>query len=99
MIIPARNEVGTIKKCIDYLIKQKYPEDKFEIIPVNDASNDGTEDLINEIAKNVLVWEIGIAHHARLIHIFKFPTILVLVRESAKMENIYYIMFVTQNVL
>ena len=55
VIIPARNETETIKKCIDCLTNQEYPEDQFEIIPVNDASDDGTENLINSIAENLNV--------------------------------------------
>ena len=46
IIIPVRNEVSTIKQCIDCLINQEYPEDQFEIIPVNDASKDGTLEVI-----------------------------------------------------
>lgn len=52
VIIPARNEAETIKKCIDCLIAQEYPKDLYEIIPVNDASNDDTAGIINAIVEN-----------------------------------------------
>ena len=66
VIIPARNEAGTIKKCIDCLIAQEYPQDLYEIIPVNDASNDGTADIINTIAENdSKVRPVHISFHSR----------------------------------
>ena len=51
VIIPARNEAETIKKCIDCLRTQEYPQDLYEIIPINDASNDDTAEIINAIAE------------------------------------------------
>ena len=46
IIVPARNEVNTITRCLNCLMKQDYPGDRFEIIPVNDASKDGTLEVI-----------------------------------------------------
>jgi glycosyltransferase involved in cell wall biosynthesis len=49
VILPARNEEKYIAKCLESLLGQDYPN--FEIIAVNDSSNDKTEDIIYEYAK------------------------------------------------
>jgi chlorobactene glucosyltransferase len=49
VILPARNEEKYIVKCLESLLGQDYPN--FEIIAVNDSSNDKTEDIIYEYAK------------------------------------------------
>ena len=49
IILPARNEEGFIGKCLDSLIKQDYPN--YEIIVVNDSSEDSTGKIISEYAK------------------------------------------------
>ena len=46
IIVPARNEERYIRKCIDSLVKQDYPD--FEIILVNDESSDQTLKIMNE---------------------------------------------------
>ena len=46
IILPARNEERYIRRCIDSLIKQDYPD--FEIVMVNDESSDKTLDIMNE---------------------------------------------------
>ncbi len=46
IILPARNEERYIRRCIDSLIKQDYPD--FEIVLVNDESSDKTLDIMNE---------------------------------------------------
>ena len=45
VIIAARNEENNLTPLIKDLIKQEYPLGKFEIIIVNDRSNDSTEIL------------------------------------------------------
>ena len=52
IIIPSRNESQNIIKCLECLKNQSYPSDKFEIIPVNDASEDGTDKILNQMAEN-----------------------------------------------
>ncbi len=46
IILPARNEERYIRRCIDSLIKQDYPD--FEIVLVNDESSDKTLEIMNE---------------------------------------------------
>ena len=40
VILPARNEEKFIEKCLSSLVKQDY--DNYEIIAINDSSNDST---------------------------------------------------------
>lgn len=48
VLVPARNEAGTIAACIDSLASQRYPN--FEIIALNDQSSDETGALLDERA-------------------------------------------------
>lgn len=50
VIVPARNESGNIGACLDSLTAQKYPADLFEIIVVDDHSEDSTAAIVNEYA-------------------------------------------------
>ncbi|MFT3749324.1 MAG: glycosyltransferase [Agriterribacter sp.] len=49
VIVPARNEENVIEDCVLALLEQKYPEDLFEIIIVDDYSTDRTVDIIKGI--------------------------------------------------
>ncbi len=49
VILPARNEEGFIEKCLDSLIEQDYTN--YEIIVINDSSDDTTGKIILEYAK------------------------------------------------
>lgn len=48
IIVPARNEADNISKCINSLLSQNYPKDKYEIIPVNDGSDDETGNILED---------------------------------------------------
>lgn len=48
VIVPARNEEGKIGRCLESLAKQDYPN--FEIIAVDDRSQDATGAIIHELA-------------------------------------------------
>lgn len=48
VIVPARNEEKYIARCIDCLIRQNYPN--FEIILIDDSSEDGTWRIMQEYA-------------------------------------------------
>jgi cellulose synthase/poly-beta-1,6-N-acetylglucosamine synthase-like glycosyltransferase len=48
IIIPARNEAGRIRPCLDALLRQSYPGTLTEIIVVNDFSTDETVSLVQE---------------------------------------------------
>jgi len=49
VLVPARNEEGKIKRCLDSLLKQNYPN--FELIVIDDRSTDSTGQIIQEIAE------------------------------------------------
>jgi chlorobactene glucosyltransferase len=63
VIIPARNEQRNIRRCITSVLVQDYPN--FEIICVDDRSNDGTADILAEIA--------GSNPHLQFIHGAELP--------------------------
>ncbi len=50
VIVPARNEENNIGKCLDSLLAQTY--EHFEIVVINDSSEDKTGDIIAQYAKN-----------------------------------------------
>ncbi|MGI9565565.1 MAG: glycosyltransferase [Nitrosopumilus sp.] len=50
VIIPARNEEKDIGRCLDSLLEQTY--DNYEIIVIDDSSEDKTNKIILEYAKN-----------------------------------------------
>ena len=51
IIIAARNEEKNIGNCIQSLINQTYPQNKFEIIVTDDHSTDDTVSIINSFQK------------------------------------------------
>lgn len=54
IVIPVRNELSNIEHIVNDLIKQNYCVDDFEIIIVDDHSEDETTDLINTIVQSNL---------------------------------------------
>lgn len=48
VIIAARNEERNIERCIDSLSAQEYPTEFFEVIIINDRSNDSTAQIITD---------------------------------------------------
>ena len=54
IIIPARNEAHNIGACIDSILAQKYPASLFEVIVIDDHSEDDTAAIVEQYAsKNV----------------------------------------------
>ena len=47
IIIPARNECWNIIKCLDSVLAQTYPTNFYEIIVIDDHSEDNTKDLVS----------------------------------------------------
>ena len=48
VIVAFRNEEATIGRLIDNLQEQEYPRDKFEVVLINDHSEDNSVSVINE---------------------------------------------------
>jgi len=51
VVIPTYNRKDMLKNCIKSLFDQTYPKNKYEIVLVDDGSNDNTEDMIIKLQK------------------------------------------------
>ena len=51
ILVAARNEEKHIANCLESLVNQSYPSDRYEIVVVNDRSTDGTRTIIGEYRK------------------------------------------------
>ena len=51
VIIPARNEAVNIKACVDSILAQDYPKDAFEIIVIDDFSEDDTAFIVQALSQ------------------------------------------------
>ena len=51
IVIPTYNRKNLLKDMLESLFNQTYPEGKYEIIVCDDGSNDGTEEMVRELAK------------------------------------------------
>lgn len=49
VIIPTYNRANTLKNCLEILLNQDYPKEKFEIIVVDDGSRDDTKAVIDSL--------------------------------------------------
>ena len=58
IVIAARNEEDRILPCLENLEKLNYPQDKFEIIFVDDCSTDDTPNIIKDFCKNHSNWKL-----------------------------------------
>lgn len=53
VLLPAFNEEDTIAKSIESILDQNYPQDKIQIIVVNDGSTDSTEEIAGEYEDDI----------------------------------------------
>lgn len=51
VIIPARNEAANIKACVDSILNQDYPAAAFEIIVIDDFSEDDTAFIVHALSQ------------------------------------------------
>ena len=51
VIIPARNEAANIKACVESILNQEYPTDAFEIIVIDDFSEDDTAFIVHALSQ------------------------------------------------
>jgi cellulose synthase/poly-beta-1,6-N-acetylglucosamine synthase-like glycosyltransferase len=51
VIIPARNEAANIKACVDSILNQDYPDAAFEIIVIDDFSEDDTAFIVHALSQ------------------------------------------------
>ncbi len=52
IVVPCRNEVAYIEKCIHSLLENGYPNDLLEILIVDGMSDDGTRDVVQKIGNS-----------------------------------------------
>jgi cellulose synthase/poly-beta-1,6-N-acetylglucosamine synthase-like glycosyltransferase len=50
LVISAFNEAAVIRRKLENALRLAYPPDKFEIVVISDASDDGTDDIVREFA-------------------------------------------------
>ena len=50
VIVAARNEEGTIEKCVRAIMNQQYAAERYELIVVSDGSTDRTESIVAGLA-------------------------------------------------
>jgi len=51
VVVAARNEAQNIRACLDRLLQQDYPEERYEVIVVDDGSADGTSEIASMIGE------------------------------------------------
>ncbi|MBA3533553.1 MAG: glycosyltransferase [Ardenticatenales bacterium] len=51
VLIPMRDEISNVQRCLDALLTQSYPADKYEIIVIEDGSTDGTRELLETLQR------------------------------------------------
>ncbi len=51
VLVPARNEAHTIRRCLECLSRLDYPIEKIEILIGDDASTDGTAEVVRDFIK------------------------------------------------
>lgn len=54
IVVPVYNGEETLERCMESILKQDYPRDKYEIIVVDDGSTDGTCMIAEKLADKVI---------------------------------------------
>jgi cellulose synthase/poly-beta-1,6-N-acetylglucosamine synthase-like glycosyltransferase len=76
VIIAARNEEKNIGNCIQSIIRQSYPANKFEIIVTNDHSTDETVSIIHAFQKeNIRVTDLADFTQNQILNSYKKKSI------------------------
>jgi cellulose synthase/poly-beta-1,6-N-acetylglucosamine synthase-like glycosyltransferase len=50
ILVAARNEARNIRRCLEALLAQDYPDDRLQIIAVDDDSDDATRAIMHEVS-------------------------------------------------
>jgi glycosyltransferase involved in cell wall biosynthesis len=53
IVIPTHNRANILKQCLKKLTESKFPTTKFEVVIVDDASTDNTEEVVNEFKEKL----------------------------------------------
>ena len=54
IIVPARNEAANIAPCLKGLVRQRYPAERLSILAIDDQSDDGTAQILQDFARDHL---------------------------------------------
>lgn len=71
VIVPARNEEQNIDQCLESLIQCNYPNDRYEIICVDDCSEDRTHEILEGYSlqyPNVHIIRLGPEKRSAVLH-------------------------------
>ena len=52
VVVPCNNVAHIVDQCIESLVQQDYPQDKFSIVAVNDGSTDNTKEHLEHFKKH-----------------------------------------------
>jgi cellulose synthase/poly-beta-1,6-N-acetylglucosamine synthase-like glycosyltransferase len=76
IIIPARNEASNIKTCVDSILAQNYPDKFYEIIVIDDFSEDDTAFIVKAMQeKNSQVHLLSLADYYKENEISSFKNV------------------------
>ncbi|MDX1420562.1 MAG: glycosyltransferase, partial [Rubricoccaceae bacterium] len=53
VLVPARDEAGVIERCLETILACDYPADRFEVIVVDDLSEDDTAAVVSRVMQRV----------------------------------------------
>jgi glycosyltransferase involved in cell wall biosynthesis len=53
VVVPTYNRADLLKRCIESLIAQNFPKDRFEIVIVDDGSTDNTSDVVKKLQEEI----------------------------------------------
>ena len=52
VIVPCRNEAGNIRRCLDSILGNDFPPERFEVLVADGQSDDGTRAIVEEFARS-----------------------------------------------
>lgn len=55
IVIPCRNEEKYIRKCLDSITVQNYPEDKLEVLVIDGMSEDSRRGIVEKAVNRCIV--------------------------------------------
>lgn len=83
VIIPARNEEGNIKNCLDTILNQSYPQHLFEVLVVDDFSSDNTAAIVSAYtSQNIKLISLRNFVEAKALNSYKKKAIEIAVQQS-----------------
>jgi len=51
VVIPMLNEAANIRRCVESILAQTYPEERLEVIVVDGISEDGSRDILQQLSE------------------------------------------------